>query len=197
MRDRWRAEDDLQQRTTFGAYAAHWLANRQYASILSRPARASTTGLILDVHLLPTFGTRQLAAIRRHVRAWYAEALVDRPTMRSHTYGLLRTIFASAVNEELIDANPCRIPGAGSARRVHRIEPASVEELVALTEAMPDRLALMVTLASWCALRFGEIVELRRGDIDLSAEVIRIRRAAVRVHGVLRDDLAEVRRGCA
>ena len=25
----------------------------------------------------------------------------------------------------------------------------------------------MVTLASWCALRFGEIVELRRGDIDL------------------------------
>jgi integrase len=41
----------------------------------------------------------------------------------------------------------------------------------------------MVTLASWCALRFGETVELRRGDIDLSAEVIRIRRAAVRTKG--------------
>jgi integrase len=41
-------------------------------------------------------------------------------------------------------------------------------------------LQLMVTLASWCVLRFGETVELRRGDIDLSAEVIRIRRAAVR-----------------
>jgi integrase len=39
----------------------------------------------------------------------------------------------------------------------------------------------MVLLASWCALRFGETVELRRGDIDLAAEVIRIRRAAVRV----------------
>ena len=48
---------------------------------------------------------------------------------------------------------------------------------------MPDRLQLMVTLASWCALRFGETVELRRGDIDLSAEVIRIRRAAVRTKG--------------
>ena len=26
---------------------------------------------------------------------------------------------------------------------------------------MPERLRLMVTLASWCALRFGETVELR------------------------------------
>jgi integrase len=48
---------------------------------------------------------------------------------------------------------------------------------------MPERLRLMVTLASWCALRFGETVELRRGDIDLSAEVIRVRRAAVRTKG--------------
>ena len=80
----------------------------------------------------------------------------------------------------MIDANPCRIVGAGRAKRVHKIRPASVEELGVLTAAMPERLRLMVTLASWCALRFGETVELRRGDIDLSDEVIRVRRAAVR-----------------
>jgi integrase len=73
--------------------------------------------------------------------------------MRSHAYSLLRTIFAS------------------------------VPELGLLTAAMPERLRLMVTLASWCALRLGETVELRRGEIDLSAEVIRIRRAAVRTKG--------------
>jgi integrase len=59
----------------------------------------------------------------------------------------------------------------------------AVEELATLTEAMPERLRLMVTLASWCALRFGETVELRRGDVDPGAEVIRIRRAAVRTKG--------------
>ena len=91
--------------------------------------------------------------------------------------------MASAVNDELIDGNPARIVGAGRSKRVHKIRPASVEELAVLTEAMPDRLRLMVTLASWCALRFGETVELRRGDIDLSQEVIRIRRAAVRTKG--------------
>ena len=117
------------------------------------------------------------------MRDWYAPTLVDKPTMRSHAYWLLRTIMASAVNEELIDANPCRIVGAGRAKRVHKIRPASVAELGVLTAAMPERLQLMVTLASWCALRFGEIVELRRGDIDLGDEVIRIRRAAVRTKG--------------
>ena len=48
---------------------------------------------------------------------------------------------------------------------------------------MPDRLKLTVPLASWCSLRFGEIVELRRGDIDLEAEVIRVRRGAAVVKG--------------
>jgi hypothetical protein len=46
---------------------------------------------------------------------WYAETLTDRPTMRSHAYSLLRTIMASAVVDELIDANPgCARPRAGS-----------------------------------------------------------------------------------
>jgi integrase len=91
--------------------------------------------------------------------------------------------MGSAVNDELTGANPCRIVGASRAKRIHKIRPASVDELATLTNAMPERLRLMVTLASWCALRFGETVELRRGDVDLSDEVIRIRRAAVRTHG--------------
>lgn len=131
---------------------------------------------------MPTFAAKPVAGITpKDVREWHATTLVDRPTMRSHAYSLLRTIMASAVNDELIDANPCRITGAGRASRVHKIKPASVDEITTLTAAMPERLQLMVLLASWCALRFGETIELRRGDIDLAGEVIRIRRAAVRV----------------
>jgi integrase len=183
--DRWDATDDNRRElVTFGVYAARWLANRQVAG---RPIKARTREhyqAILDDHLLDTFGPRQLTAIKpKDVRDWYAETLADKPTMRSHAYSLLRTIMASAVVDEHIDGNPCRIVGAGRAKRVHKIRPASVEELGVLTEAMPERLRLMVTLASWCALRFGETAELRRGDIDLSQEVIRIRRAAVRTKG--------------
>lgn len=171
------------EQLTFGAYATGWLAGRQVAG---RPIKARTREhyqAILDDHLTEAFGQRQVAAITpRDVRDWYANTLADKPTMRSHAYSLLRTIMGSAVNDELIDANPCRITGAGRAKRVHKIRPASIEELATVTQEMPERLRLMVTLASWCALRFGETVELRRGDIDLGDEVIRIRRAAVRTN---------------
>ena len=169
---------------TFGTYGGRWLANRHVGGRPIKPRTRAHYEAILGHHLLPTFGTTPLAAITpKMVRDWHSTTLTDRPTMRSHAYSLLRTIFGSAVNDDLIAANPAHITGAGRAKRVINIRPASVSELAALTAAMPDRLALMVTLGSWTALRFGELVELRRGDVDLSDEVIRIRRAAVRVGG--------------
>jgi integrase len=182
--DAGRAAAEKPKPVTFAAYAAGWLAGRHVAG---RPIKARTREhyqMILDEHLLPAFGNKLLAAITpKDVRDWHGATLADRPTMRSHAYSLLRTIMAGALNDELVDANPCRITGAGRATRVHKIKPASVAELATLTEAMPQHLRLMVTLASWCALRFGETIELRRGDIDSSAQVIRVRRAAVRTAG--------------
>jgi integrase len=137
----------------------------------------------------PLVRDETLAAITtRDVRAWYAATLVDRPTMRAHTYSLLHTIMSTAVTDELIDANPCRIVGAGSAKRARTIRLASIAEIEALTAKMPDRLALMVTCAGWCAMRLGETLELRRHDVDLDAGIIRIRRAVVRVGGRLAVD---------
>ena len=166
-------------RTRFDTYAGRWMANRGL-----RPKTKQSYERILTHHLIPAFGDRQLAAITpAMVRDWHAGLLPGKPTMRSHCYALLRAIMAQAVADELIDSTPCRIRGAGSTGRVHKIRPATVSELTILYDAMPDRLKLAVPLASWCALRFGEIIELRRHDIDLVDEVIRVRRAAVRIDG--------------
>jgi integrase len=122
------------------------------------------------------------------VRAWHADLargkgskVPDRPTARAHAYGLLRTILNTAVADDVIAANPCRVRGGGQSRRVKRIMPATLAELEALTKAMPERYRLMILLASWCGLRFGEIAELRRSDVDLTTGVIRVRRGMVRV----------------
>jgi integrase len=101
-------------------------------------------------------------------------------TARAHAYGLLRTILNTAVADELIAANPCRVRGGGSARRAKRIRPASLAELEALVAAMPERFRVMVLLASWCGLRFGGLAELRRGDVDVKAGVVHVRRGMVR-----------------
>jgi integrase len=79
--------------------------------------------------------------------------------------------------------NPCVIRGAGIAARVHKIRPATLDELEIITKEMPAQLQPMILLASWCAMRFGELAELRRMDLDLNDEVIRIRRGVVRVNG--------------
>lgn len=46
-----------------------------------------------------------------------------------------------------------------------------------MAEAMPTRYRPMVLLAAWCGLRFGELAELRRGDVDLEARTLRVERA--------------------
>lgn len=76
---------------------------------------------------------------------------------------------------------PPAIPGASRARTKHKAEPASLAELAAIVEHMPERYRLAILLMSWCALRFGEMAELRRQDVDLRRNLLRIRRGVVLV----------------
>ncbi len=115
------------------------------------------------------------------VREWHAGLRRETgPTMRAHAYSLLRTIMNTALADDVIPANPCRVRGAGSVKRARTIREASLAELEAITLAMPARYRAMVLLAAWCALRFGELTELRRGDIDVKNGVVHVRRGVVR-----------------
>ena len=184
------------ERVTLADYAETWLATRQVGGWpIKARTRAHYAG-ILKRSLLPTFGPRLLTAITpADIRSWYAKTLVDKPTMRAHTYDLLKTILATAIMDELIDANPCRIRGAGSVKSVHKVKPAGVTEVEVITAKMPARLQLAVTCASWLAMRLGETLELRRGDVDLDAGVVRIRRGLVRVGGRLQADTPKTNAG--
>ena len=61
------------------------------------------------------------------MREWHARTALDTPTMRAHAYMLLKTICATAVADELLPANPCRIRGAGQAKRVSKTVPATLD----------------------------------------------------------------------
>ena len=175
------ADREPAPKITFSEYADQWLATRQVGG---RPLKDRTREhyrKLLDEHLLPTFGALPLASITADdVRAWYARTLTGKPTMRAHAYGLLRTILVTAVSDGKIAVNPCVIRGASTSKRVHKVQPATVSEIGTIADNMPPQWSLMVLLAAWLALRFGELTELRRSDIDLSDEVVRVRRAVVR-----------------
>ena len=165
---------------TLAEYADEWLSSR------SRELKPRTTVLyrgLLDGHLHPTLGSKRLDEISpAAVRAWHSR-LDTGPTRRAHAYSLLRTILNTAVADDAIPANPRRLRGAGQSRRVKDIRPATLSELDELAEAMPERLRLSVLLAAWCGLRFGELVELRRKDVDTKEGVLRVRRAVTWVDG--------------
>ena len=162
------------------AYAESWLTTRD----LTGRTRGEYRKLLLR-HLLPDFGEMDLDEITPvMVREWHAGlAAVTGPTRRAHAYGLLKAIMATAVTDDLIDVNPCRIRGASKTSRARAIRPASLPELRTIADAMPDRWRLAILLAAWCGLRFGEVAELRRKDIDLAGDKIRVRRAVTFVRG--------------
>ncbi len=68
-------------------------------------------------------------------------------------------------------------------RKQHKENCVSLDELVAIATRMPKQYQLMILLTGWCGLRFTELIELRRRDIDVDAGLIQVRRAMVRPGG--------------
>ena len=169
-------------KVTFAQYAGDWLANRRTRKGELSQRTRDDYERILKNYLGPRFGKFPMTSISADdVSAWYRTLDPDTPTQRAHTYSLLATIMSTAVSDGTISNTPCVIPGAGSVERaVHDVVPVKISELNIIVDTLPERLRLLAVLAAWCALRFGELVELRRGDVDTDDELIRVRRGAVR-----------------
>lgn len=182
--DKWtppklrRALADANRPATFGMYADVWLEGRDL-----KPRTRSHYRALLD-NQLKVWDALSVKDINPEmVRDWHNSLNKKHATTRAHAYGLLRAILSTAVDDNLLPVNPCHIRGAGTAKRKHQTKPLSLPELELLVAAMPVKYRPMTLLAAWCALRFGELVELRRKDVDLNAGVIRVRRGAVRANG--------------
>lgn len=178
-RGTWAASGESKRDQTLRDYAGRWLATRDL-----KPRTRSLYRDQLDRLILPALGDVRLSRLTpTTVRTWHASLSASAPTQRAHAYSLLRAIYSTAVADDLVEANPCRIRGAGQTRSHHEARPATLDELDTIVEAMPDRYRAAVLLAAWCGLRFGELTELRRGDVDVDRGTVAVRRGVVRVDG--------------
>lgn len=165
---------------TVGAYAERWVQQRN-------PLKPRTRELyerLVRNHIVPQLGRHTLGQVTPAVvRGWYQAMDTTKPTVRAHAYALLRTILTTAVDDGIIPSNPCRVRGGGQTQRAHQIRLLSVAELAALVQAMPEELRAGVLLSAWCGLRYGELAELRRGDVEPDGSLIRVRRGVVYLDG--------------
>jgi hypothetical protein len=126
-------------------YASEWLEQRKDLAVRTKELYEH----LLANHIFPTFGSTTLQTLTpSKIRAWHADLSERHPSTAAKAYRLLSTIMRTAVNDGLIIASSFRITGAGIERAAER-PLATVAEVNALVEAMPEGLRLVVLLESF------------------------------------------------
>ena len=137
---------------TFDEFARDWIERRL---VRGRPLKDRTREHYLDIHQrwLTPLHARTLSSITGlDIDRWY-HSLPDAPTMRSHAYSLLKSIFRTAVAHRLVTESPVAVEGATARVSAKDITLLTVAQVRALADAMPARHRLLVLLAAWCGLR--------------------------------------------
>ena len=160
-------------------YAEVWIEERPGL----RPKTVQLYRYLVRRHIAPGFttvGTITDADVRR----WRADLIAAgvSPVTAAKAYRLLKAILATAVEDGLIRRNPCRLKGGGTEHSPER-PLLTVGQVYALAEACGARYYALVLLACFCGLRWGELVALRRRDVDTGTATVRITRQLTEVNG--------------
>jgi integrase len=175
----WQPPTEKLTAGTVRSYAEAWLTGRDI-----KPKTRWQYRRFLDAMILPALGDVPLDKLTpTTVRNWHASLDPTKATWRAHACSLLRTTYTTAVTDDLVPTNPCRIRGAATSKKKHTTTVATLGELEVIVASMPERYRPMVLLAAWCGLRFGELAELRRKDLDLDRAVLQVERGLVWVDG--------------
>lgn len=172
---------------TVSEYAARWTARRKAVGLRSAVRDESVLQPLLGV-----LGERRLTEVKRsHVReAVDAMRVMEargraagRPyssTSVHRYYGVLRSLFSSAVREELITHNPCSLsavhnelpPREDADPRWRSRAVFSRAELIMLMtdERIPEVRRVLYALTFFGGLRLGEMAARTWGDYDASVE---------------------------
>jgi integrase len=181
LEGRW--TDPALGRTPFATWAGRWWSTTTNlrASTQARDRR------LLDEHVLPRFGRRQLAAIGQlDVRTWVADLSGQglAPATVAKCYQLLSKIMAAAVDAGMIAISPCRrVPLPRIEREETRfLGPA---EVARLADAIDPRYRALVLVGAYAGLRVGELAGLRRRRVDLLRGTVEVAEIATEVEGRL------------
>ena len=156
--------DPRYSKITVDELGKRWLASNPN----KRPTTRATDQIGLTVHIpselkLRTIGSVMPSDVQGLVSGW-GDTFAPRTVRR--WYGVLRAIFAFAVENDWLGRTPCRgvkLPAVTSTRR-HTLTPTDVGSIAAATSA-PYR--AMVWIGAVLGLRWSEVAGLRVGNVDL------------------------------
>jgi len=192
--------DTQKSAVTFRTVADEWIAAQRTRL---KPSTIGGYDSLLNVTLLPRWGEVKLSDISHaDIQQWVVwlatskEARQPRTTDKElnekrqplsarravQAHGIVKQILKYAVRTKRLAANPA--DGIDLPRVIHRRETALTHsQVAALVTAAEDAGPIIQTLA-YTGCRFGELVALRVGDVDLNRRRIVVARAVAQVTGI-------------
>jgi len=160
---------------TFREYAEHWRSIQVH-----RPATVAYTETMLRRHAYPALGETPLSKIQpSQIQAWVKTMSATlQPSTVGTVHGVVSGILRAAVRDRRIVGNPCEGTKLPKAHRV-QVAPLAMSEVVALTDAMPDRYKALVSLAAGTGMRQGECLGLTVDRVDFLRRELRVDRQFV------------------
>jgi len=152
--------------------------------------------VVIDHHLLPELGEAQLSELTHdEVQAW-VNRLASRvaPATVQRSFTVLRQLLDFTVDNGLLSLNPSeRI--ALPRRQPFEARFLTPDELEALAATVDERSRAAVLVMAWATLRIGEVLGLRRIDLDLNAGRLRVANNLVEVGSRLHEGPPKTRAG--
>lgn len=140
----------------------------------------------LSAHIFPVLGPMRMADIfPEHIREWITWMQREGRSAWTIQYcksSILNAVFTTALNDQVTYIHPCRgvkIPTVPATPRTI----VTPEQFDAIYAVLPDADAqLLVQTAIETGLRWGELTELRPGDLDLASRMLTVSRKVIELN---------------
>lgn len=175
---------------TFAAYADNWVRTRRKPDGSPRASGTIKRNLtMLRLHLNPHFGTTPMNEVSaRQVRDWIdttADTMQDAATARHNSFVLLKAIFHTAATDPIDNEGNTLIeksPVMGTVPRPakqHATVAVSDEQIWELYDVIREKyhredLAVVPLIGLFEGCRVGEVLALRRCDVNMAADEISV-----------------------
>jgi integrase len=163
--------DPAAGRVTFRDYAEPWRERQVHA-----PSTRQQVETYFRRHVMPTLGDMELRAIRpSDIQSWVTKCSKTlAPGTVELMYRYVAKLLLDAQHDRLIARTPCvgiKLPK----KPKPKMYLPTTDQLVAVTEKLPDRYRVITLLCAGAGLRISEALGLRVEDVDFLRRELHVR----------------------
>lgn len=150
--------------------AAHWRSQQVTSKGFPLSPNTLSEYQRLIERVLIAFANQSIRNItRQQIETWRAPELKRAPNQTVKAYKHLKTLMSWAHKRNWIAVNPCDIERA-SAYTPSEPQPPSVQQVQIMLDSSSGSSQAIIALAAFGGLRKGEILELRRKDLQIQED---------------------------